>query len=238
VGDTLRLQVNGDETDWVVVGFFRFAGKVTGFLAYTGFDYLTSLTGQLHQAALYRVVMQNPGATTAEQAQLAQLIEARLLQRKIPIGDITTGSVLIDKAGGGFGILTSFLLFLAGLIAMVGSIGLAGTMSMNVMERTREIGILRAIGATNRVLMNMVIIEGVAIGLISWVLAAFLSVPIGKIISDGITLSVFGAASQPGYPPIGFLIWLGIVVVLSVLASVMPARSAARLTIREVLSYE
>jgi putative ABC transport system permease protein len=111
-------------------------------------------------------------------------------------------------------------------------------MSMNVMERTREIGILRAVGATNRVLMKMVIIEGMLIGLISWVLASFLSIPIGKLISDSITRSVFGAPSQPGYPPVGFLLWLGAVILLSVLASVMPARNAARLTIREVLSYE
>jgi putative ABC transport system permease protein len=76
------------------------------------------------------------------------------------------------------------------------------------------------------------------IGLISWVLASFLSFPIGKLISDSITRSVFGAPSQPGYPPVSFLLWLGAVILLSVLASVMPARNAARLTIREVLSYE
>jgi len=238
VGDSLRLQVNGKETEWTVVGFFRFAGKVTGFLAYTEFDYLTELNGQVQQAGLYRVVMDHPKATSAEQDRLAQAIEIRLRDANVPVVEITTGSVLVEKAGGGFGILTSFLLFLAGLIALVGSISLAGTMSMNVMERTREIGILRAIGATNQVLMKMVIVEGVVIGMISWLLASLLSVPIGKIISDGITLSVFGAASQPGYPAIGFLIWLGVVIILSVLASVMPARGAARLTIREVLSYE
>jgi putative ABC transport system permease protein len=111
-------------------------------------------------------------------------------------------------------------------------------MSMNVMERTREIGILRAIGATNRTLMKMVIVEGTLIGLISFLLACILSFPVGKLISDSITESVFGAPSQLGYTINGFLIWLAIVIALSVLASVMPARSAASLTIREVLSYE
>jgi putative ABC transport system permease protein len=230
--------VNGKETEWSIVGFFRFAGKVTGFLAYTDFDYLTRLTGQVNQASLYRIVLDKPQPAEADQITLAQAVETLVGENGVPVADISTGFSLINRAAGGFGILTSFLLFLAGLIALVGSIGLAGTMSMNVLERTREIGILRAIGATNLVLMRMVIVEGMLIGLISWLLASALSFPIGKLISDSITQSVFGASSQLGYTLNGFLIWLVVVIVLSVLASVMPARNAASLTIREVLSYE
>jgi putative ABC transport system permease protein len=238
VGDTLDLQINNKRKGWKVVGFFRFAGKVTGFLAYTNYDYLTQITGQVHQATLYRIVSDNPHSTPQQQAALANTIDNTLRQNNFAVADISVGSDMIKRAAGGFGILTGFLLFLACLIALVGSIGLAGTMSMNVMERTREIGVLRAIGATNRILMRMVIVEGMVIGMISWVLASLLSFPIGKLISDSITQSVFGAPSQPGYPLSGFAIWLGVVVVLSILASVMPARSAAQLTIREVLSYE
>jgi putative ABC transport system permease protein len=121
---------------------------------------------------------------------------------------------------------------------MVGSIGLAGTMSMNVMERTREIGVMRAIGASNGILMSMVMVEGVLIGLISWLLGSLLAFPISKLMADSISLALFDAPSNLGFTPTGFLIWLVVVVILSILASVMPARSAARLTIREVLAYE
>ncbi len=238
VGDTLRLQINNEKKDWVVVGFFRFAGKVVGFLSYTNYDYLTQLTGQVHEATLYRIVSDNPHPTPQSQAALANAINTVLRQNNYALADISAGSDVVKKSAGGFGILTGFLLFLACLIALVGSIGLAGTMSMNVMERTREIGVLRAIGATNRILMKMVIVEGMLIGMISWILSALLSVPIGKLISDNITQAVFGAPSQPGYPASGYAIWLGVVIVLSILASVMPARNAAQLTIREVLSYE
>jgi putative ABC transport system permease protein len=238
IGDTLRLQVNGKETDWTVVGFFRFAGKVTGFLAYTDYEYLTGLAGQRNQAALYRIVIDQAEAERSEQEALAEAVETNLRQNGISVADISTGKSLVDRASGGFGILTGFLLFLASLIALVGSIGLAGTMSMNVLERTREIGVLRAIGATNGVLMRMVIVEGVLIGLISWLLASILSFPIGKLLSDAITLAVFGAPSQLGVTATGYLIWLAVVIALSILASVMPARSAASLTIREVLAYE
>jgi putative ABC transport system permease protein len=135
-------------------------------------------------------------------------------------------------------VLTALLLFLALLTALVGSIGLTGTMSLNVMERTREIGVLRAIGAADRILMRMVLIEGALIGLLSWLLASLAAFPISILMSNAISQSLFGGSTDFGFTPIGFAIWLAAVIILSVLASVMPARNAARLTIREVLSYE
>jgi len=111
-------------------------------------------------------------------------------------------------------------------------------MSMNVMERTREIGIMRAIGASDRVLMKMVMIEGLTIGCIGWLAGALLSFPISVMLSNAITLALFGASSQLGYSITGFVIWLAVDLVLSVIASITPARSATRLTVREVLSYE
>jgi putative ABC transport system permease protein len=120
----------------------------------------------------------------------------------------------------------------------VGSIGLAGTMSMNVMERTREIGVMRAIGASDRILLRMVLVEGMIIGLASWVLGSLLAFPISKLMSDTISQALFDAPSDFGFTLTGFLIWLGAVLVLSVIASFLPARTATRLTIREVLAYE
>ena len=109
---------------------------------------------------------------------------------------------------------------------------------MNVMERTREIGVMRAIGANNAILMRMVIVEGMLIGLISWGLASLLAFPISKLLSDTISLAMFGLESSFGVTPLGFIIWLAAAVVLSVLASVIPANHATRLTIREVLAHE
>lgn len=136
------------------------------------------------------------------------------------------------------GILTTVLLVMALLTALVGSIGLAGTMSMNVMERTREIGVMRAIGAYNRIVSKLVIVEGLIIGLISYVLGAVLSFPITFLLSNVISLSIFNSPAEFAFSAQGLLIWLAVVVLLSVLASILPARNALRLTIREVLAYE
>ena len=116
--------------------------------------------------------------------------------------------------------------------------GLAGTMGMNVLERTREIGITRAIGADDRAVMRTVIAEGVVIGMISFGLAVILSIPFTYLLSTIVSLAVFETPIEVVFTYLGYAIWLGLVLVLSALASILPARNAAKLTIREVLAYE
>lgn len=238
IGDMLPLRVNGKDTQWQVVGFFTFAGKNGGYLAYASYDTLSELANAPFKASLFQVLGDKPGLSEKEQQALADEIARSLEAAGIQVSEISTGSDLTSTASGGFSILTLFLLFLALLTALVGSIGLAGTMSMNVMERTREIGVMRAIGASNQILMRIVLTEGLLIGLISYLMGAVLSIPIGVLMSEGISQAIFEAPSNFGFTLTGFLIWLAAVLVLSFLASVVPARSAARLTIREVLSYE
>jgi putative ABC transport system permease protein len=238
VGDTLRLRVNGDETDWTVVGFFQLGGKVSGYSAYTSYEYLADLLHQTGRAVGYRVVADRLDLTREQQDALGKAIEVHLKESGINVVDVSTGQALTQTASDGFTVLTAFLLFLALLTALVGSIGLAGTMTLNVMERTREIGILRAIGATDRTLMRMVLVEGGLIGLMSWILSSVIAFPISVIMADSISLSLFGSPANFGFTPVGFILWLGVVVILSVLASVIPARGATHLTIREVLAYE
>jgi putative ABC transport system permease protein len=124
------------------------------------------------------------------------------------------------------------------LTAIVGSIGLTGTMSLNVLERTREIGIIRAIGASDKAVMDLVMIEGVLIGMMSWVLSVLMALPVSLVMANAINLALFGAPASLTVTPVGVFLWLVVVIFLSVIASVSPARNATRLTIREVLAYE
>jgi len=111
-------------------------------------------------------------------------------------------------------------------------------MGMNVLERTREIGIMRAIGADDRAVMRTVIGEGMVIGIISFVLAVILSFPFTYLLSTIVSLALFQSPIEVVFTYTGYAIWLGLVLVLSAIASILPARNAARLTIREVLAYE
>ena len=71
VGDTIQLQVDGEENDWVVVGFYQMAGKVSGFSAYTSYEYLSELNHQTGKAISYRVVSSWQGLGRAQQEALA-----------------------------------------------------------------------------------------------------------------------------------------------------------------------
>ena len=135
-------------------------------------------------------------------------------------------------------ILIYFLLVMASLIALVGGLGLMSTMGMNVIERTREIGVIRAIGASDGSVLQLVIVEGMLIGVLSWILGAILAVPIGMLLGYAVGMAFLFSPLPFLFSMDGFLVWLVIVLVLSALASFVPARNASRLTVREVLSYE
>jgi putative ABC transport system permease protein len=113
-----------------------------------------------------------------------------------------------------------------------------GTMSINVLERTREIGVMRAVGASDGAVLKIFVVEGLFIGLLSWLAGVLLSLPISKLLSDVVGVAFLDEALIYTFSLRGALLWLGLVLVLAGLASLLPAWNAARLTVREVLAYE
>jgi putative ABC transport system permease protein len=111
-------------------------------------------------------------------------------------------------------------------------------MSINVLERTREIGVLRAIGAPNRAVAQVFIREGIAIGVLSWLMGAVLAIPMSQALNQAAGAAMMGMPLSYSYSMSGLWSWLVAVIVLSALASFIPARNATRLTVREVLAYE
>ena len=122
------------------------------------------------------------------------------------------------------------------LIAGVGSVGLSGALSINALERQKEIGVMRAIGASGRAVGGIFVGEGVLVGLISWLLAVHISVPLGWVFTNSIGGTIELQLIYR-YSVTGAAIWL-LVVVLSILASGLPAWRASRVGVREVLAYE
>ena len=236
-GDTLRLSVSGGpEEDWTVVGIFSFPNFVGDPLAYVP---LESLSGPQHSSthvASYRLVTADQ--TVPGQKRIGAALDQHLRSRGFRVSGVITGAELREMTVQMVSILVSLLLMMALLTAIVGSIGLTGTMGMNVMERTREIGVMRAIGAVDLAIVKSVVIEGAFIGLISWLIALPLSFPISRLLLGIISTSMGIGTIPMAFTVQGMAIWLGVVLVLTALASLWPARNAARLTIREVLAYE
>jgi len=236
-GDTLRLRVAGGRAEeWTVVGVFRFTRMLGDTLGYADYTYVSELLGTPGQSSSYRVITN--AHTMESQQATSETIDDHMRSLGFQVSDVKAGLVTREQSGQAINILVVFLLTMALLTAFVGSIGLTGTMGMNVLERTREIGVMRAIGAVDLAIIKSVVFEGVFIGLISWVFAWALSYPISLMMLRIITVAMLSDPIPLSYTLEGVFIWLGVVLLLSALASVLPARSAARLTIREVLAYE
>jgi putative ABC transport system permease protein len=173
-GDQLKLKINGQEDNWTVVGIFRFLSR-DQIIAYATYDYVSQLINLPNQSFSFRVVTDQH--TLAYQEHMSATIDSYLRNLGYHVSETQAGLATLKTASESLAILINFLLVMALLTAVVGSIGLTGTMGMNVMERTREIGVMRAIGATDGQIMRTVIIEGLLIGIISWFLAAIASRP-------------------------------------------------------------
>ena len=236
-GDQLYIKLPGRQKAlWTVVGIYRFVAVLGDPLAYANFEFLTDELRTHAQAASYRVVADAHDAMA--QASLARRIDAYLTAQNYSVENVQSGDSLRANAAQAVSILVVFLLIMAVLTAIVGSIGLTGTMSINVLERTREIGVMRTIGAVDRAIMQSVIIEGLVIGLVTWFLAIGLSFPISRVLLTIVGQAMMGSPMPMSFTPLGALAWLAVVSGLSVFASLWPARNAARLTINEVLAYE
>ncbi|MFM8320495.1 MAG: FtsX-like permease family protein [Chloroflexota bacterium] len=235
-GDRLTVQLPGRHAaQWVVVGIFPFLSMFGDPIAYADFDFIAAQNFSRNQASSYRLIS---NVAPAEQPELIHRIEQHLAEQNFQVLKVQSGAAFRKTAVSAIGMLVAFLLIMAVLIAAVGSIGLAGTMSMNVLERTREIGVMRTIGASDGAIMQSVITEALIIGLINWVLAIGLSFPISSLLATVIGKTLLQSTLPLDFTPAGIFLWLGLVALLSVIASVAPARKAARLTINEVLAYE
>ena len=147
-----------------------------------------------------------------------------------------TAHQLVQQRVDRMAILLLLLTIMAMIIALVGAIALSGTLSINVMERTREIGVMRAIGAPALTVAGQFVGEGLILGWLSWLIAIPLSIPAAQLLIEFLSILVnIELAYQ--FSGTGVLYWLVIVTILAVIASWFPAQKAAQMSVRESLAY-
>jgi putative ABC transport system permease protein len=126
---------------------------------------------------------------------------------------------------------------MAVLMAIVGGVGLAATLSASVVERTREFGVLRTIGGSPATVVRMVITEGLFVGAVSWFGALVGALPLSAAVGTHVGALAFRSPLPLVLSPQAPFVWLAVVVGVSALASAIPAWRASRLTVREALAY-
>ncbi|MCB0973566.1 MAG: ABC transporter permease [Actinobacteria bacterium] len=134
--------------------------------------------------------------------------------------------------------LNAFLLTvnaLLGFAVLVAMVGVAVTLSLSVFERTREIGLVRAVGMTRRQTRLMILLESLVISMFGALLGIFLGVTFGAAIAAIVPDTVINTVSVP----VGQLVFLAALTALAgVLFALWPARRAARLKVLDAISSE
>jgi len=235
VGDRIRVKVNGKELDLTVVGISRAPFALSAL--YVNLPTFSRQMGDAGQATEIRIITDVRDSAT--QDRVAAQAEELLKREGIEVTSTSTLTITNAQSNIGIDMVIFFLLLMAVLLAAVGGLGLMGTMSINVLERTREIGVMRAIGANDGAIQRIVIAEGLLIGAISWAIGAVLAFPVSYLMNKGLE-TVFQAEDSFTFVfslP-GVAMWLGIVLALATVASFLPAWNASRVTVRDVLAYE
>jgi putative ABC transport system permease protein len=239
VNDQIVLKIERHETSWRVVGIVQktlTATHIRRGTAYVNNPHFARVMRSAGSANNVRLATEQHDA--AFQASIATALQDHYDSVGMHAVSVRTTASIRESIRYQFNILVIFLSIMATILAIVGALGVTSTMSLNVLERAREIGIMRAIGASDGSVLQIFLVEGILIGLLSWPAAVILALPISKLLSDVVGDKFTGTPLTYTFSTKGALFWLAIVFLLAALASFVPAWNASRLSVREVLTYE
>jgi putative ABC transport system permease protein len=240
-GDEVTFRTERRETTWHVVGIVT--SQVIGGgdllkvpIAYANYPQLAKTVGQVGEVNRLLIGTNKHDATS--DAAMIKSLEDALQQADMRVVFSLLNSDVRQSLRSSFAIIINLVQLMSLLFALVGGLGLMSMMSLNVLERTQEIGIIRVVGGIGAVITQIVIIESIVVGLLSWLVGSLLAFPVSKMMSSTLGKTMLNVPLTHVFPWQGLALWLVIILILAVLASIIPARNASRLVIRETLSYE
>lgn len=233
VGDRMVIRTAKDDYTVKVMGSGWRQFSPQAYVSYDEFEKMTGWDGLAN-----RVIIVTDDSSPDRQDQVLGALQAAYDQEGYAILNAATTTETRGSVSEQLDILFTLLMSMVALIAVVGGLGLAITVSLNVIDRTREIGILRSMGARSPVIRRMVLLESILVAILSWLIGAALSVPLGIWIGSELGVILSGRPLMYIFSSTGLGAWLGLVILVAILASILPANQAARMTIRQALNYE
>jgi putative ABC transport system permease protein len=238
VGDTVTLNLGELGKDkWQVVGLYDpvFVGGFNQETIFAPAEALYKTTKKYKQGTLLFIrTSSHDGEFTSDvTAQLKEMFDKRGMKV------IQSQTIAAQKQTNDFqfGIVIWMMLALSIIVALVGGIALMGALSIGVIERTKEIGVLRAVGARSHTILNIFVMEGLLQGLLSWLIAVPISFFVSPLLANALGQTMFGATLDYAYNWRAVGIWFCIILVISAVASLLPARTATRISVRDSLAY-
>ncbi len=234
IGDPISLSIEGVPTEWHVIGFTEDVGSPA--TAYVSYEVLSKIMNTTNKAKMLRISYADRSKENAMRKNLE--VESLLGKENISVSGTIPVWLLQNAIAGHMKVMVNSLMAMAILMALVGTLGLMSTMSMNILERTREIGVMRAIGATPKKIRNLVMWEGLFIGGLSFSIAVILSLILSIYMGQFIGKISFGIPLTLTVSKLALGVWAIIIVMGSFVATLFPARRANKITTREALAYE
>lgn len=232
IGDRVLLSWAGQARAWRLVGVVEEIGAAG--VAYVSQQAFAQASGGERGARMLRLA--TDAATPEQRAQRIRQIEAALIDGGAGVESVQPLSELRNAMGEHIVILIRALLALALVMAAVGGLGLTSTLGINVLERTRELAVMKTLGATRRRLIGTILGEAQIVSAVSVVLAFLLALPLTWVLDAMIGRLGFVAPLPFVVSPWAVLSWLLGVLLLSAAAAWLPARRAAELPIALALA--
>jgi putative ABC transport system permease protein len=232
-GGRVTINVRGKEEEFEVVGLVQ--GQLMGPIVFMPKETLDGLIGG--SGAATNLLVKTADHTQNAQETAAADLEQQLTDAGIAVSSSETQTGMVERLSNELGLLVTFLGIMGALLAIVGVIGLTGTMTINVLESTREIGVMRSIGASHSAVFGIFMTEAVVIALMAWAIGAVVSWPmsywLNRALGGAMTLDLSYVFSWEGV-----VIWLVAVIAIAAFASILPAWRAAQISVRDAIAYE
>jgi putative ABC transport system permease protein len=232
VGDRVNLTVTGRPVTWRVVGLVSdFGSQAT---AYVTDQQYAAVTGQTGTASLLRI--RTSTHDPAGRQAVLDHVDAALKADHLGVEQALRVDELRAALDGHVLVLADALILLAIVMGLVGLLGLAANLATSVTERTREFGVLHAIGATPAAVRGIVVTEGTLTAALSILIAIIAALPLTKALGDFIGTQAFRQSLPFQFSGPALLLWTVIALAGAATAAATAARRATRLTIRESLT--
>ena len=228
VGDTVRMRTPLEQrASYTIEGTVKDNADLLGNLVVTEEELRNRFGTRDPSLTCVRL---EPGAD----ADAVQTAIARRVDRRFPVVDTLNQQELKDKQEEQIQQLVAFFYVLLALAVVISLLGIVTTLALSIHERTRELGMLRAVGMSRRQVRRLVRYESVITALIGAILGTILGVIFAALVSRPLADEGFELAY-----PIGTLaVLLALAALAGVLAAIFPARRAARLDVLRALAYE
>jgi len=232
-GMTVSMVVQGTRTEVTVVGVINEIPPMP--CVYMNLDQYNKV---FPAGSKQNIMLTSSKKTPEEMTEISREIENHLSAADIEVSENWNISLQRNAFVEHLYVIVVFLSVVALLAVLVGGLSIASAIGMNISERKRELGILRAIGANDRQIIAMISAEVFFMGFAGWLFGLILAYPISVWSGNYFGQIFLHSDLDNTLSIVGALIWLGISLLVSVTSGFLPAREASRLPLREMLSYE